>query len=225
MLRQLRSLTEPFTNRYRHYLPLPTSTPRGSVSAQGGISSGASSPVDVPSSPVTSSSYRGFPKKSSLRRKSLYWHLRLLVILIALAYTAHIAVRHFFFPPSGSSEEARTEALTLLGQQLATSKSPQASFTASDNVEEDAAARSVHRLFRDRSPGVASREVMPIRAYDALSDECIEEWVVHHTWGDACRGTDLSQGLKFDAVWAWVNGSDPHRFWRGIRIDLRHRSM
>ena len=72
---------------------------------------------------------------------------------------------------------------------------------------------------------------MPIRAYDALSDACIEEWVVHHRWGDACRGTDLSAGLKFDAVWAWVNGSDPaqilarhaYRPSSPINVDAAHR--
>lgn len=64
-----------------------------------------------------------------------------------------------------------------------------------------------HRIFEDTNPGQASTEVLPIRAYDAMSDECVEEWVVHHIWGAACKNTDLSDGLKLDGVWAWVNGS------------------
>ncbi len=39
MLRYLRPLTEPFSNRYRQYLPLATSTPRASVSAASGSTS------------------------------------------------------------------------------------------------------------------------------------------------------------------------------------------
>lgn len=64
-----------------------------------------------------------------------------------------------------------------------------------------------HRVFEDTNPGQASSEVLPIRAYDAMSDECVEEWVVHHVWGAACKKADLSDGLKLDGVWAWVNGS------------------
>ncbi len=72
---------------------------------------------------------------------------------------------------------------------------------------------------------------MPIRAYDALSDACIEQWVVHHRWGDACRGTDMKHSLRFDAVWAWVNGSDPAQILARntykpsspINVDAAHR--
>lgn len=65
----------------------------------------------------------------------------------------------------------------------------------------------LHRVFDDSNPGVADRSVRPVRAYDAFSDACIEEWVIQHRWGPSCTGTDLSQGTKLDGVWAWVNGS------------------
>ncbi|SPC66684.1 uncharacterized protein UHOD_02171 [Ustilago sp. UG-2017b] len=231
MLRYLRLVTESFTDRYRQYLPLPTSTPRGSVSTQGSHSS-SSSPSDPPSSPVTASPLKGFGKKSGPRRRSLSWHIKFLILLVALAYALHTAVRHFFFPPPASAEEARAEALSLLSKQLASPSYPLTPFADSQGLDaQTPAAESVHRLFEDRSPGVASRDVMPIRAYDALSDTCTEEWVVQHRWGDACRGTDLSQGLKFDAVWAWVNGSDPaqilarhiYRPSSPINVDAAHR--
>ncbi|SPO22909.1 uncharacterized protein UTRI_01587 [Ustilago trichophora] len=228
MFRYLWLWTEPFSDRYRQYLPLPTSTPRGSVSAQG---SGSSSPLDAPSSSVSNSSpLRGLHKKAALRRRSLSWHLKFLLILIALAYTLHTAVQHFFFPPPASSEVATAAALSLLSQQLSNSAYPQTLFTHSPDAPLET-AESLHRLFQDRAPGIASRDVLPIRAYDALSDACVEEWVVHHRWGDACKGTDLSEGLKFDAVWAWVNGSDPaqiiarHTFRPSspINVDAAHR--
>lgn len=227
MLRQFRASNILSSDRYRQYLPLPTSTPRGSVSAQGnGII-----PVDPPSSPTA------LIAKKGLRRRSLSWHVRLLIFLVALAFAVNSILSHFFFPQSVSSEQARAVALELLGKQLSDSKSSQSFFPGSISghakVENGnlVAAESVHRLFEDRSPGVASREVMPIRAYDALSDACIEEWVVHHEWGDACRGSDLEDGLKFDAVWAWVNGSDPaqilarhtYRPSSPINVDAAHR--
>ncbi|TKY86618.1 hypothetical protein EX895_004257 [Sporisorium graminicola] len=234
MLRYLRPLTEPFSNRYRQYLPLATSTPRGSVSAQGGATGpSASNETSSPSSPISSAPFRGLSKKAVFRRRNLAWHLRWLAVLLVLAYTVHAAVLPFFFPRSAASEaEARSQALDLLHQQLATASYPQAPFSSSaDEPAPASAAQSVHRLFRDVSPGVASRDVLPIRAYDALSDACVEEWVAHHRWGDACRDTDLSAGLQIDAVWAWVNGSDPaqvlarnaYRPSSRINVDAQHR--
>nr|CDI52333.1 conserved hypothetical protein [Melanopsichium pennsylvanicum 4] len=221
MLQYLKPVVEPFSGRYRQYLPLPTSTPRGAVSAQGGSSSSS----DVPSSPISSSSFKGLGKKA--RRKSL-WHLKLLLLLIALAYAVHTAVRHFFFlTSSSSSEEARAEALSLLSQQLSTSQTRFSTFSDSAKLD----PQTVHRLFPDPRAKIASRQVSPIRAYDLLSDACIEEWVVQHVWGPACNDTDLSSELKFDAVWAWVNGSDPaqilarndYRPSSPINVDAAHR--
>lgn len=88
-----------------------------------------------------------------------------------------------------------------------------------------------HRVFEDHNPGMSSTEVVPIRAYDAMSDACIEDWVVHHRWSPECQGTDLSPGLEIDGVWAWVNGSDPAQvasrraFKPGtpLKIDADHR--
>lgn len=217
-------MTEPFTDRYRQYLPLHTST-------QGGTS-GSSSPSDAPSSPISSTPFKAFGKKLGPRRRSLSWHLKILLLLLVIAYAVHTTLRHFFFPQPASTEEARAEALSLLSQQLSSSSYPQATFADSHELDtQKSAAESVHRLFQDRSAGVASRNVMPIKAYDALSDTCIEEWIVHHRWGDACKGTDLSEGLKFDAVWAWVNGSDPaqilarhtYRPSSPINVDAAHR--
>ncbi|GAC96525.1 hypothetical protein PHSY_004105 [Pseudozyma hubeiensis SY62] len=222
MSRYLRPLTEPSSHKYRQYLPLATSTPRGSVSSQGSLSD------TPPVSPTSAGPFRGLSNKAGVRRRSLSWHVRLLVLLLAFAYAAHTAVQHFFRTSPEASEEARTKMLDLLNQQLATSSYIQKTF--SSNAPQNAAT-SVHRLFHDKSPGVASREVLPIRAYDALSDECIEHWVVHHRWGAACRSTDLSDGLKIDAVWAWVNGSDPaqvlarnaYKPSSPINVDAAHR--
>ncbi|KAF2165854.1 hypothetical protein M409DRAFT_66840 [Zasmidium cellare ATCC 36951] len=66
-----------------------------------------------------------------------------------------------------------------------------------------------HHAFQSTPASVASRTAMRIRAYDAMSNACAEEWVVYGQWGSACVGTNLSEGLKIDGVWAWVNGSDP----------------
>ncbi|CBQ71672.1 conserved hypothetical protein [Sporisorium reilianum SRZ2] len=234
MLRYLRPLTEPFSDRYRQYLPLATSTPRGSVSSQGSSSSsssGHSTPIETspPSSPLSATPFLGLGKKAGRRRRSLSWHLRLLVVLLALAYAVHAAILPFLFPRTASTEEARSQALRLLDAQLASSY-PQAA-VSSPNSTAPPPATSVHRVFHDVSPGVASRDIAPIRAYDALSDACIEQWIVHHHWGDACHGTDLSAGLTVDAVWAWVNGSDPaqvlarntYRPATRINVDAQHR--
>lgn len=233
MLQYLSSLTESFY-RHRHYLPLPTNTPRGSVSSQGGDSTPSGDP---PSSPIALSSSKGFVNKGRSRRKLLSWYLRLLVVLTALTYALLPTLRRFFFPSIGISDESRAEAINLLVQQLETSAF-QPEFSSSFNSDNDdsksariPAAESLHRLFREKLPEVASRGVMPIQAYDALSDACIEEWIVHHKWGNACQGTDLSKGLKFEAVWAWVNGSDPaqilarnaYRPSSPINVDAAHR--
>ncbi|KAK4497579.1 hypothetical protein PRZ48_012030 [Zasmidium cellare] len=70
-------------------------------------------------------------------------------------------------------------------------------------------SNDTHHIFQSTPPSVASRRAMRIRAYDAMSDACAEQWVVHGQWGSECIGTDLGDGLKVDGVWAWVNGSDP----------------
>jgi len=59
-----------------------------------------------------------------------------------------------------------------------------------------------HHVFRSAEPGLASRKPLQIRAYDSMSDDCVEAWVARHEWGLACVGTDLSEGLKVDGVWA-----------------------
>lgn len=64
-----------------------------------------------------------------------------------------------------------------------------------------------------------------------MSAECVEQWVVHNQWGSACVGTDLSEGLTVDGVWAWVNGSDPvqiasrqqYRPDDAMKMDATHR--
>ncbi|GAK63288.1 uncharacterized protein PAN0_003c1492 [Moesziomyces antarcticus] len=232
MLRYLRPLTEPFSSRYRQYLPLPTSSPRGSVSAQGDAVSTHGSAPGSPSNHVSSANAQR--SKARVRRRSLSWHLRLLLLLAVSAFALHAALRHFFFPAAPSTEASRAEALAMLTDQLAI-ESPTPASQASANLHIKAktamSPESVHRVFADGSPGAASREVMPIRAYDALSDACIEQWVVHHRWGDACRGTDMSHSLRFDAVWAWVNGSDPAQILARntykpsspINVDAAHR--
>lgn len=64
-----------------------------------------------------------------------------------------------------------------------------------------------HHLFPYKNPDPARRDVVPIRAYDAFNDECIERWVIQGVWDDTCRNIDLKPGLKIDGVWAWVNGT------------------
>ena len=90
---------------------------------------------------------------------------------------------------------------------------------------------TTHRVFKTAPSQPWSPESLRIKAYDAMSDECVEQWVVNHQWGPACTGTDLSEGLKVDGVWAWVNGSDPaqrvsrerYRPSTGMHIDAAHR--
>lgn len=72
-------------------------------------------------------------------------------------------------------------------------------------IREDA----THHIFQSLEPSLTRGNPLNIRAYDSMTDACLEEWIVHHKWGSACIGTDLSEGLKVDGVWAWVNGSDP----------------
>jgi hypothetical protein len=94
-------------------------------------------------------------------------------------------------------------------------------------IQED----DTHHTFRSAKPGPTSRNPLSIRAYGSMSDTCVEEWVVHHRWGPACIGTDLSEGLKVDGVWAWVNGSDPlqiisrqrYRPTGNMKLDAAHR--
>ncbi|KAI4853322.1 hypothetical protein E4T44_00912 [Aureobasidium sp. EXF-8845] len=94
-------------------------------------------------------------------------------------------------------------------------------------IQEDA----THHTLPDVDHGPASREPLHIKAYSSMSDECVEEWIAHHQWGPACTGTDLSEGLKVDGVWAWVNGSDPlqvaarqqYKPQKAMKMDAAHR--
>lgn len=95
------------------------------------------------------------------------------------------------------------------------------------HIEDD----RTHRIFRSAKPRLTSQQPMSVRAYDAMSDSCVDEWVAHHTWGPACMGTDLREGLNIDGVWAWVNGSDPlqiasrrrYRPSSNMKMDASHR--
>jgi hypothetical protein len=95
------------------------------------------------------------------------------------------------------------------------------------SVQED----ETHHNFQNIDHGPTSRDPLGIKAYSSMSDECVEEWVAHHQWGSACTGTDLSEGLKVDGVWAWVNGSDPlqiaarqlYKPDTGMNMDAAHR--
>jgi hypothetical protein len=94
-------------------------------------------------------------------------------------------------------------------------------------IQED----KTHHTFPDIDHGPTSREPLHIKAYSAMSDECAEEWIAHHRWGPVCTGTDLSEGLKVDGVWAWVNGSDPlqiaarqqYKPQKAMKMDAAHR--
>jgi hypothetical protein len=84
-----------------------------------------------------------------------------------------------------------------------------------EQVQEDGTHQlqedDTHHIFRSPDRGLASRNPLTIKAYDSMSNECVEEWIAHHQWGSKCTGSDLSEGLKVDGVWAWVNGSDPQQ--------------
>lgn len=90
---------------------------------------------------------------------------------------------------------------------------------------------STQHIFQTSDPVATTRQPMSVRAYEAMSDDCVEEWVVHHVWGSRCSGTDLTEGLKVDGVWAWVNGSDPlqiasrrqYRPSENMKMDPTHR--
>ena len=82
---------------------------------------------------------------------------------------------------------------------------PQSSSMNATQMRED----ETHHIFRSARPSLTRRDPMGIRAYDSMSDDCVEQWVVFNDWGSACIGTDLSDGLRLDGVWTWVNGSDP----------------
>ncbi|THY01187.1 hypothetical protein D6D03_05982 [Aureobasidium pullulans] len=94
-------------------------------------------------------------------------------------------------------------------------------------IQED----DTHHIFRNIDRGPTSRTPLFIRAYNSMSDECVEEWVAQHQWGPACTGTDLSAGLSIDGVWAWVNGSDPlqiatrqrYKPDKAMKMDAAHR--
>ncbi|PWY99738.1 hypothetical protein BCV70DRAFT_237621 [Testicularia cyperi] len=231
MLRYLRPITEPFSNRYGRYLPLPTSTPRGSVSSQGSSSSDS----DGPGSPMSSGGggggssswsekyYGSAGRRGSIRAhvRSILHHsppLKTLLLLLLCFVLGHVVTNRVLGGWSGTGS-------SLVG---GSSSSTAAGFGSSIFlISED----KQHRIFADRNPGAASRQVMPIKAYEAFSDACVEEWIVHGVWGQACKGTDLSQGTKIDGVWAWVNGSDPaqiasrhaYRPSTSLNMDAAHR--
>ncbi|EPQ31660.1 uncharacterized protein PFL1_00993 [Pseudozyma flocculosa PF-1] len=180
----LSKLARPVSDRYSSYLPLPTSSSRGSVSSQSGL---------------------GPAKQRGYLRTALQHlpPLRIALLLLACFFLGNLT-SDWFFGPKGDSNGAQ---VYLIGDD------------------------KYHRLFADSNPGPASRQAVPIRAYDAFSDACVEEWIVSHTWGPACQGTDLSEGLKIDGVWAWVNGSDPaqmasrnaYRPATALKMDAAHR--
>lgn len=80
-------------------------------------------------------------------------------------------------------------------------------------IQED----DTHRIFHTSETHLTDRTPLRIRVYESMSDACAEQWVVQHQWGSACNETDLSEGLKIDGVWAWVNGSD------SLHIESRRR--
>lgn len=94
-------------------------------------------------------------------------------------------------------------------------------------VQED----ETHHTFQSIERGPTSGIPLGIKAYDSMSDECVEEWVAYHQWGSACTGTDISEGLKIDGVWAWVNGTDPlqiaarqrYKPDKAMKMDAAHR--
>lgn len=95
------------------------------------------------------------------------------------------------------------------------------------NITDD----TLHRVFPDYNPGLSSTEVLPIRAYAAMGDACVEDWIVHHRWSAECQRADLSAGLTIDGVWSWVNGSDPaqvasrraYKPGTPLKMDANHR--
>ena len=105
---------------------------------------------------------------------------------------------------------------------------PSANYTIDlSSIHED----DTHRILRNSYLAPRSSSALRIKAYDAMSDECVEQWVVNQYWGPACIDTDLSPGLTLDGVWTWVNGSDPvqiasresYRPSGAMRMDATHR--
>ncbi|KAI5195540.1 hypothetical protein E4T39_08167 [Aureobasidium subglaciale] len=104
-------------------------------------------------------------------------------------------------------------------------------YTLNDGPGYQAHEDETHHIFRSTDQSPMSRHPFSIKAYDAMSNDCAEQWIAHHQWGPACTGTDLSDGLRVDGVWAWVNGSDPaqiaarqqHKPNKNMHMDAAHR--
>ncbi|KAJ7087918.1 hypothetical protein B0H15DRAFT_780946 [Mycena belliarum] len=54
---------------------------------------------------------------------------------------------------------------------------------------------------------IVNTTVRPIKAHNALSDECLDKWVAKGLWGEPCRHS-MVQDTQIDLVYVWVNGSD-----------------
>jgi hypothetical protein len=52
---------------------------------------------------------------------------------------------------------------------------------------------------------VPDTAVRRIAAQEAVSNECLEQWVETGTWAGACLGLRLKEP-RIDLVWTWVNG-------------------
>lgn len=60
--------------------------------------------------------------------------------------------------------------------------------------------------------------IRPIKAHQAISDECLDHWVSNSVWDGPCTAQTVEESV-IDIVWTWVNGSDPlHEQTRGHYI-------
>ncbi|KAF8884732.1 hypothetical protein CPB84DRAFT_1734273 [Gymnopilus junonius] len=70
---------------------------------------------------------------------------------------------------------------------------------------------NLYLIFTPGDPVPADTVVRRIASHEAISDECLEEWITAGTWSGACLALKLEEP-RVDFVWTWVNGSDPlHR--------------
>ncbi|THH15955.1 hypothetical protein EW146_g4612 [Bondarzewia mesenterica] len=58
----------------------------------------------------------------------------------------------------------------------------------------------------DSKPENGSLRPSPIMAHSLFTADCLEAWVAR---GELCESLDLRSVAALDAVWSWVNGSDP----------------
>ncbi|KAJ7036432.1 hypothetical protein C8F04DRAFT_1095488 [Mycena alexandri] len=64
------------------------------------------------------------------------------------------------------------------------------------------------------SEAVADARVRRITSQDAVSDDCVEQWIARGTWG-SCQ---LKES-RIDLIYTWVNGSDP------LHYDVRKKAL